>query len=151
MIDDRSSLSKSSISGAFYTIAKSLGILLYGGVLFIIIARVFPDVKDLGLAYALVSLTLASSVIAGLGLPNAATRFMSFYYGEGREDTAKRVSLFIFLVGTVASLITSLALFFLSSDLSYLLLHNIHFDYLIQLAAIDVFFVSLITFCNYIL
>ena len=78
-------------------------------------------------------------------------RFMSFYYGAGRDQVAKRVSLFTFLTGIVSSLSVSGALFYFSSDISHLLLHSRNLDYLIQLVALDVFFVSIIAFCNYIL
>ena len=59
MAVDRSSLSKSTVSGAFYTIGRSLAILLSGSVLFVVIARIFPNVQDLGLTHALVSLTVS--------------------------------------------------------------------------------------------
>jgi O-antigen/teichoic acid export membrane protein len=148
---DRSSLSKSTVSGAFYTIGRSLAILLSGSILFVVIAKFFPNVKDLGLAHALVSLTVIASLVAGLGLPNAAMRFMSYYYGAGRDEVAKRLRLFTFLTGIVSSLCVSVALFYFSSDISQLLLHSAKLDYLIQLVALDVFFVSIIAFGYYIL
>ena len=54
-------------------------------VFFVFVARFLPNVSDLGFLIGLQTLTTRFIILSGVGLPGAATRFISSYLGSGRR------------------------------------------------------------------
>ena len=137
--------------GAFYLVMKVLITSIFSSSLFIFIARFLPTISDLGLVNGLMALIGLSVMVAGLGLPMAATRFISLYIGSGKEAMAKSIHFLIFIIGLLSSAAISATLYVLAFYIATLFFHNIIYVRLIHLASIDVFLYSMITFSIYLL
>lgn len=148
--NERSSAYKTT-KGAFYLMIKVVLTSILAAGLFIFIARFLPAVSDLGLVNGLLALIGISAIVASLGLPIAATRFISSYIGSGRESMAKSIHLLIFAIGLVSSAVLSSILYILAYHIATLLFHNLIYVRLIHIASIDVFLYSMITFSIYLL
>ena len=84
-------------------------------------------------------------IFSGLGVPYAATRFISTYMGSGEKEKALNLYPLIFAVSVVFSAIFSVILFEISVPLSNVLFHDPAASELIQLSSVDVFVYSLLT------
>lgn len=148
--NERSSAYKTT-RGAFYLMMKVLITSILASGLFIFIARFLPEVSDLGLVYGLLALIGLSVMLASLGLPIAASRFISSYIGSGKEDMAKSLHLLIFTIGLLSSVVISAILYISAYSIATVFFHNVLYVHLIHLASIDVFMYSMITFSIYLL
>jgi O-antigen/teichoic acid export membrane protein len=137
--------------GTLYIVARTFVSTIVGSLFFILIARLLPQVSDLGLINSLQILITFAALLANLGLSNATSRFMSYYIGLGKTPTARNFSILIFRIGLISSAMLSLALFLSARYLASILFHQPDYTYLIQLASIDVFFVSMMSFSIFIL
>ena len=92
-------LAYNTARGYLYVISKNLVFSISGFIFYMFIARFLPSISDLGLVYALQFLIYLVAIFAGLGLPTAVTRFMSYYIGAGRKDMAKGICILVFRIG----------------------------------------------------
>ena len=133
--------------GTLYLITKSAVAGISGSVFFILIARFLPTVADFGFVNGLQALIAVTVVLAGLGLPVSATRFISSHIGAGQENIAKRIHVLVFRIGLISSTTLSFGLYILASFVATLFFHNITYSHLIQIASMDVFLSTLIPLC----
>jgi O-antigen/teichoic acid export membrane protein len=133
--------------GMIYLVLKNAIFSISAGILMIFIARSLT-VSELGVISGLQAVVSISVILAILGLPGAATRFMSSHIGKGRQDKAKAISKLVFIIGLVSSTVFSFGLYIFSSHIAVILFHEILYYQLIQLASIDVFLISMITFSS---
>ena len=111
---------------------------------FILIARVLPDISDLGLYQGLQSIITVSVTLAGSGLSRAATRFISLYIGSGKDKMAQATFSAVFRVGLIGAIVLSLALYSLAPFIADLFFHDYRVTDLIRLTSVDVFLFSLV-------
>jgi O-antigen/teichoic acid export membrane protein len=137
--------------GAVYVISKNLISGVSMSVFFLFLVRLLPEISDLGLINGLNILIILGVAAAGLGLPNAVTRFMSYYIGANRGDLAKKTCILILKLGIISSIVISSTLFLLAETISTLFFHDVNYAALIQLVSIDVFVFSMLTISYYIL
>jgi len=132
--------------GTLYLLVSTIVTSACSAVFFIFIARFLPSLSDLGLISALQVLINMGIIFAGLGLTNAATRFMSYYFGAEKQDIARDVSIVIFRIGLLSSITISFLTYIFASSIASLLFHRTEYTLLIQLASIDIFLLSMISF-----
>ena len=132
--------------GTLYLLVSTIVTSASSAVFFIFIARFLPSLSDLGLISALQVLINMGIIFAGLGLTNAATRFMSYYFGAEKQEIARDVSIVIFRIGLLSSIAISFLTFIFASSIASLLFHRTEYTLLIQLASIDIFLLSMISF-----
>jgi stage V sporulation protein B len=137
--------------GSLYIISKNVVFSISSAIFFMLIARFLPNISDLGLIYALQVLITIGVIFAGLGLTNTASRFISYYIGAGREDRAREISILIFRIILLSSIMLSFILYILAGYISNLVFHSSDYVHLIRLASIDIVLLSLITCSYYIL
>lgn len=148
---DNSTSPYGTARGTLYLVGKSLVANFASAAFFIFIARFLPNVSDLGLVTSLSAIIAISTIFSSLGLPGAATRFMSRHIGAGREDEAQRITRLIVIIGLISSIIVSFVLYLLSDHIADIFFHDVAHAQLIRLASIDAFFSSMITFVTSIL
>jgi O-antigen/teichoic acid export membrane protein len=132
--------------GTLYLLVSTIVTSASSAVFFIFIARFLPSLSDLGLISALQVLINMGIIFAGLGLTNAATRFMSYYFGAEKQEIAGDVSIVIFRIGLLSSIAISFLTYIFASSIASLLFHRTEYTLLIQLASIDIFLLSMISF-----
>jgi len=132
--------------GTLYLLVSTILTSTFGAVFFIFIARFLPSISDVGLISALQLLTSMGIIFAGLGLTNAATRFMSYYFGAEKQDIARDVSIVIFRIGLLSSITVSILTYLFASSIASLLFHRTEYTHLIQLVSVDIFLLSMISF-----
>jgi O-antigen/teichoic acid export membrane protein len=132
--------------GTLYLSVSTILTIVFGAALFIFIARFLPSLSDFGLISALQMLINAGVILAGLGLTNAATRFMSYYFGAEKQDIARDVSTVVFRIGLLSSITISFLTYIFASSIASLLFHGTEYTHLIQLASIDIFLLSMTSF-----
>jgi O-antigen/teichoic acid export membrane protein len=137
--------------GALYITTKNMVIGIVGSLFFMFIARYLPGVSDLGLVQALQILIMIGVTSANLGLTNAATRFIPYHIGGGRQDLAKEIIVLIFTIGLVSSFVVSLIIFVMAKYIAITFFHNIVYADLVNLTSIDIFFFNMVIFSNYLL
>lgn len=137
--------------GALYLVAKSLVANLSSVVFFIFIARFLSTVSDLGLVTGLLAVIAIATIVAGLGLPGAATRFMSRNLGAGKHNEAKGIPRLILVVGLISSIIVSVVVYASSNYIANIFFHETTHSQLLHLASIDIFLLSMMTFATSIL
>jgi O-antigen/teichoic acid export membrane protein len=120
-------------------------------VFFILIARLLPSVADLGVLTGLQTIILMFVTLSGLGLPYAATRFISTYVGAGEKERALSLYPLILIFSTAVSGIFSFVLYVISPQISDILFRDSASTQLIRLASVDVFLYSLLTTCIFLL
>lgn len=138
----------SSTSGIFYFIVVNLVSNGSSFLFFIIIARMLPDISGLGLVTILQTIITTTAIIAGLGLPQTASRFISNYIGSGDKESANETLKYIVKLGFSSSIAVSIILFVLAPNISTFFLHAEQ-DFVIRLAALDSFFLSMSNFGFY--
>jgi O-antigen/teichoic acid export membrane protein len=116
-------------------------------VFFVVIARLLPNVNDLGVLVGLQTLSLMFVLVSGIGLPYAATRFVSAYVGSDQVARANRLYPILFTHGIILSAVFSTALFIFSPQVSEILFHDAKLTVLVQLISLDIFFLTIGTFC----
>src|SRR5919107_2941836 len=144
-------LAYTTARGSLYIISKNLVLGISSSIFFIFIARFLPNISDVGLVYAFQLLITIGVILASLGLTNTVTRFMSYHIGAWREDMAKVISILIFRIVLLSSIIFSFILYILADHIATIVFHNIDYVHLIQLASIDIILFSMITCSNNIL
>ena len=132
--------------GTLYLLVSTVLTSVIGAVFFIFIARFLPNLSDLGLISTLQMLINLGIIFAGLGLTNAATRFMSYYFGAEKQDIARDVGIVILRIGLLSSITISILTYLFASSIASLLFHRTEYTYLIQLASIDIFLLGMISF-----
>jgi O-antigen/teichoic acid export membrane protein len=133
-----------STKGIFYLIIKALATGLSAALFFILIARVLPNISDLGLYQGLLSLITVCVTLAGSGLSRAATRFISLYIGSGKDEMAQAAFSAVFRLGLIGAIVLSLALYSIAPYIADLFFHDYHVVDLIRLTSVDVFLFSLV-------
>lgn len=136
--------SSKTVSGIFYFITVSV---VSNGASFIFLiaaARFLPTVTDLGILTILQTIIMTTTIIGGFGLPQTATRFLSTYVGVGQEEKAQNSLRYIIRLGLLSSAISSALLYLFSPIISEELLGGERYSFLIQLAAADSFFLSMV-------
>src|SRR6187200_1383989 len=109
--------------GMIYLVLKNAIFSISAGILMIFIARSLT-VSELGVISGLQAVVSISVILAILGLPGAATRFMSSHIGKGRQDKAKAISKLVFIIGLVSSTVFSFGLYIFSSHIAVILFHE---------------------------
>lgn len=137
--------------GTIYLLMKSLVFSGVGAILYVVIARVLPATSDLGLYQGAQSLISMAVVFAGAGLARAAIRLISFDVGSGSVQRAESTYPTVFVIGVITSGIISAIVFTLSGIMAQTFFHNSSHSSLVQVAAIDVFLLTMITFCTSLL
>jgi O-antigen/teichoic acid export membrane protein len=144
--NDDDLMSYKTAQGTLYLFLSTILTSATSSIFFMFIARYLPTISAFGLISGLQLLINMCVIFAGLGLTNAATRFMSYYFGADKHDTAREVSILIFRIGLFSSLAISTTLYLLASPIAVLLFHDNHYTYMVQLASIDIFFLSMVSF-----
>jgi stage V sporulation protein B len=137
--------------GMLFLAGKDIVSTVAGIVFFIFIARFLPSVADLGVLTGLQTIILMFVIFSGLGVPYAATRFISTYVGSGENERARRLYPLIFFLSSALSALFSFVLFEISPQLSIVLFHNSATIQLIQLTSVDVFLYGILTTCIFLL
>jgi stage V sporulation protein B len=137
--------------GTLYLIIKALVVGASNAFFFIFIARFLPTLSDIGLFQGLYSLITISVTLGGAGLSRAAVRFISVNLGAGRAKTAQAIYSSIYRLGLISAAALSVTLYLLSYDIASVFFHNTNYTYLIQLASIDSFFLTVIIFSTSLL
>jgi len=132
--------------GILYLLAKGLVVNLSAAIFFMFIARFLPTVSDLGLVSGLFVIIGIGVILASLGLPGAATRFISRYIGSGNIKEAEGLPKLILTIGFASSAVLSFLLYIFAEYIAIAFFHNDAYISLIHYASIDVFFLSMITF-----
>lgn len=132
--------------GTLFLLVSTILTSACGAVFFIFIARFFPSLSQVGLINAIQLLINMGVILAGLGLTNAATRFMSYYFGAEKQDIARDVSIVIFRIGLLSSVAISVLTYIFASSIASLLFHIAEYAQFIQLASIDIFLLSMTSF-----
>jgi stage V sporulation protein B len=122
-----------------------------GLIFFVLIARFLPAVSDLGVLTGLQTIILMFVIFAGLGIPYAATRFISTFVGSGEKEKVAALYPLVFFLTIVFSAIFSFVLFQSSSEISRLLFHDSANTSLVQLTSLDVSLLCLLTTCIFLL
>jgi O-antigen/teichoic acid export membrane protein len=147
MQDKASDLSPyKAAQGTLYLLVTTIVISFSSSIFFILIARFFPTVSDFGLVNGLQILINMAVILASLGLTNATIRFMSYYFGAEKQDTAKEVGILTFRIGLLSSMVISAVFYISAPHIASLLFHQIDYIHLIHLASIDIFVLSLTGF-----
>lgn len=133
-----------TISGIFYFLAINVVNNGASFIFLIAVARVLPNIADLGILTILQTIIMTSTVIAGAGLPHTSTRFLSNYIGTGQQEKATNTLRFVLKAGLLTSTFLSIALYAFSSLISEVLLGSTDYTFVIQLVAIDSFLLSII-------
>jgi O-antigen/teichoic acid export membrane protein len=120
-------------------------------VFFIVIARLLPDINDFGILVGLQTIILMFVLTSTLGFPYAGIRFISMYYGSSQQSRANKLYPLLFILGIILSAIFSATLFVFSPYISHIFFRDASVIPLLQLSAIDVFFLALGTFCSCLL
>lgn len=141
--------------------ATARGMLLFAGkdivsatggvIFFILIARFLPSISDLGVLTGLQTIILMFVIFSSLGVPYAATRFISTFIGSGKNERAQGLYPLVFVLAIIFSAMFSFILFELSAEISSILFRNSANTRLIQLTSLDVFLLSLLTTCIFLL
>jgi O-antigen/teichoic acid export membrane protein len=118
---------------------------------FILLARFLPTVSDLGVLTGLQTIIIMFVIFSGLGLPFTAIRFISTYVGSGSKERAFALYPLIFALSVGFSAILSGLLFHMSFELSIIFFHTPAVTGLIQLTSLEVFILSLVTTCIFLL
>jgi O-antigen/teichoic acid export membrane protein len=144
--NDDDLVSYKTAQGTLYLFLSTILTSASSSIIFIFIARFLPSISDLGLISGLQTLINMCVIFAGLGLTNAATRFISYYLGAKKEGIARDVSVIILRIGLLSSITISFTLYVSASSVASLLFHEADYIYLIQLASVDIFLLSMISF-----
>lgn len=137
--------------GMLLLAGKDIVSTLGGVIFFILIARFLPSVADLGVLTGLQTIISMFVIFSGLGLPYAATRFISTFIGSGKKERAQGLYPLVFILTISFAAISSFVLYGSSSEISSLLFQNSVNTKLIQLASLDVFLLSLLTMSMFLL
>ena len=143
--------SHATARGMLLLAAKDIVSAIAAAGFFLVIARLLPSIADLGVLTGLHTLIVMFVILSGLGIPHAATRFISTFIGSGERDKALNLYPLIFVFSTAFAAIFSLLLFMISSEISDVLFHDSANVQLIHLTSIDVFLYSLLTTCIFLL
>lgn len=137
--------------GTIYLLSKSIIFSAVGAILYIIIARSLPETSDLGLYQGVQSLIYMSVVFAGSGLARGAIRAISFDIGAGKLNKADRAYPTVFAIGILLSVMISIIIFIFGKLIAQSLFHDESYLLLVQVSAIDAFFLTMITYSNSLL
>jgi O-antigen/teichoic acid export membrane protein len=132
--------------GTIYLVAQNIIVASSSTFFFMFIARFLPSISDLGVINGLQIIIAMAVILAGLGLANSATRFMSYHFGGQRGDLAKGIGILIFRIGLVSSVVISYAMYMSANYIAIMLFHNADYTHLIQLGSIDTFLASMMSF-----
>jgi O-antigen/teichoic acid export membrane protein len=116
-------------------------------VFFVVIARLLPDIDELGILVGLQTTISMFVLLSSMGVPFAATRFISTYIGSNQKEKASKLYPLVFFLGIALSAIFSGSLFIFSPQLSEVMFHNVKYAELVQIAALDVFFLAIANSC----
>ena len=133
--------------GMLQIAAKEIVSAISGVVFFVFISRLLADINELGILVGLQTMIGMFVLISSLGMPYVATRFISTYIGSNQRSKANKLYPLIFILSVVLSAIFSTALFFFSYQLSEMMFHDENYALLVQLAALDIFFLGIFTSC----
>lgn len=137
--------------GMMLLAGKDIVSTIAGLIFFVLIARFLPTISDLGVLTGLQTIILMFVIFSSLGLPYAATRFISTFIGSGKIERAEGVYPLVFVLTVVFSALFSFLLFETSEEISMILFHDSANTQLIQLTSLDVFLLSLLTTCIFLL
>jgi stage V sporulation protein B len=135
-----------STKGVFYLIAKALASGMSAALFFILIARLLPDIADLGLFQGLQSLITISVTVAGSGLSRAAVRFISLHIGAGKDKMAEATFSAVFRMGLIGTTVLSVVLFVSAPYIADLFFHDYDVVDLIRLTTVDIFLFGLVIY-----
>ena len=111
-----------------------------GIVFFVLISRLIPNINESGIIVGIQTVIGMFVLISSIGLPYAATRFISIYVGSNQSSKANKLYPLVFILSVVLSAIVSSTLFIFSSQLSEIMFHNAKYEQLVQLAHLMFFF-----------
>ncbi len=133
-------------------IARGTGIALMGaslGILFDFVSRLIIARYGLQANYGIFSLALVvlqfAAIIAGLGLPQGATRFIAYFRGTGEEAKVRGAISVSLKFSTVASIIIGLAVFFAADTISENIFHTPDLALPLKVFAVGIPFIILIS------
>jgi O-antigen/teichoic acid export membrane protein len=118
---------------------------------FIFVARVFPSLSELGLLQGIQSIIVLAVILSGSELARSATRFISYYEGGGKSNTAHKIYPAVIAIGIALSGLVSIVMYVLAGKVSELLFHSSAYVYLVQLTSFDIFLFSLLTYSTSLL
>lgn len=110
--------------------------LFSGAIFYIIIVRLFNTTAVGAIAFFLAVVGLFS-IVFSFGLGSAAQHFISYHIGIKDYHAARWTIYKIISWGFLFAILGTLALVFLSSDVSLIFLHNTHYSGLVRLLSID--------------
>ena len=113
------------------------GVQLFSGAIFyIIIVRLFTTTAVGAIAFFLAVVGLFS-IVFSFGLGSAAQHFISYHIGKNDFHAARWTIYKIIFWGFIFAILGTLALVFLSTDVSIIFLHNTQYSGLVRLLSID--------------
>jgi len=116
---------------------------LIGIIAFAFVTRLITK-TEMGIMAVLLMVTSTCQLACTLGLPNAATKFISESLGKDDLDSAAGVTNQVLRINLLMSFTISLLCFVLAEYLSEFLFGSIQYTNIIQLLSVNIFFASLL-------
>ncbi len=132
------------VRGASFLVFDTSISALIGIIAFAFITRLITK-TEMGIMAVLLMVTSTCQLACTLGLPNAATKFISESLGKDNHDSAAGITKQVLRINLLMSFTISLLCFVMSEYLSELLFGSIQYTNVIQLLSINIFFASLLS------
>ena len=123
--------------GASFILFQTLGTAVIQIVIFAAIARILTDV-DLGILSAMTFVVGISQIVVNLGLPSAATKFISGLLGKNDREGAASACYQTLKVSIILSSVAGALCFLFSDSLSLLLLRTTDYSILFKILSFDI-------------
>ena len=114
-----------------------------GIIAFAFITRLITK-TEMGIMAVLLMVTSTCQLACTLGLPNAATKFISESLGKNDHDSAAGITSRVLKINLLMSFMISLLCLILADYLSELLFGSIQYSNIIQILSVNIFFASLL-------
>jgi O-antigen/teichoic acid export membrane protein len=131
------------VRGASFLVFDTSISALIGIIAFAFITRLITK-TEMGIMAVLLMVTSTCQLTCTLGLPNAATKFISESLGKDDLDSAAGVTNRVLRINLLMSFTISLLCFVFAEYLSEFLFGSIQYTNIIQLLSINIFFASLL-------
>src|SRR5882762_4303825 len=125
--------------GASYLLLQGIVVNLMGVFYFAFATRILPTIADFGRITTVNIFAILIVAVGSLGLPTAATRFIAKYVASGQEGQARVVYRKVLRLGIGLSILSLFVVILGSRTLSQLFLGAPDYNFLFQLAGVDVF------------
>jgi len=123
--------------GASFVLLQNMGSTLVQIIVFAIIARLITEV-DLGILAALTFVVGFSQIAVNLGLPSAATKFISELLGKNSHQEAASVCYQTLKISLILSGVSGAFCFLFSDQISILLLKTAEYSALFKILSLDI-------------